>query len=247
MKTNKHAFLTNLVTNETWFTTNPTTLPSALPSALPIDQATINTVQSEPEFNWLTTYGHDGRTRGEVVNGLYTPCVQCGEFVVSEYSRSIIDKINTVIYSLKENESGRFVLTTIVKFNDGSKSVVRNSELDPIKEVKKTAHGFPYATEEAKEIGLIYAIIKYVISNKRKDDGTVEGDGYVRKLSNLIKSARDDSFIAEEKMSDKEARAKKHQERIAHDKEVAENRKKRISEELIETTIEMIKKCLKSE
>ena len=245
MKTNKHAFLTNLVTNETWFTTNPTTLPSALP----IDQTSISEVRSKAEdYNWLTPYNPDGSARrGEVVNRLYTPCVQCGEFVVSEYSRSIIDKINTVIYSLKENESGRFVLTTIVKFNDGSKSVVRNSELDPIKEVKKTAHGFPYATEEAKEIGLIYAIIKYVISNKRKEDGTVEGDGYVRKLSNLIKSARDDSFIAEEKVSDKEERAKKHQERIAHDKEVAENRKKRISEELIETTIELIKKHLKSE
>lgn len=243
MKTNKHAFLTNLVTNETWFTTNPTTLPSALP----IDQTAISEVRSKTEdYNWLTPYNPDGSARrGEVVNGFYTPCVQWERIV--ETPRSIIDKINTVIYSLKENESGRFVLTTIVKFNDGSKSVVRNSELDPIKEVKKTAHGFPYATEEAKEIGLIYAIIKYVISNKRKDDGTVEGDGYVRKLSNLIKSARDDSFIAEEKMSDKEARAKKHQERIAHDKEVAENRKKRISEELIETTIEMIKKCLKSE
>lgn len=237
MKTIQHAILTNRVTNETWYTTNPTTLLSALP----IDQTTINTVQSEPEFNWLTTYGHDGRTRGEVVNGIYNPCIQCGEFVVSEYSRSIIDKINTVIYSLKENESGRFVLTTIVKFNDGSKSVVRNSELDPIKEVKKTAHGFPYATEEAKEIGLIYAIIKYVTSNKRKDDGTVEGDGYVRKLSNLIKSARDDSFIAEEKVNGKEERAKKHQERIEHDKEVAEKRKKRIGQELIETTINLLK------
>ena len=245
MKTNQHAFLTNLVTNETWFTTNPTTLPSALP----IDQTAISEVRSKAEdYNWLYPYNPDGSARrGKVVNSLYTPCLQCGEFVVSEYSRSIIDKINTVIYSLKENETGRFVLTTIVKFNDGSKSVVRNSELDPIKEVKKTAHGFPYATEEAKEIGLIYAIIKYVISNKRKDDGTVEGDGYVRKLSNLIKSARDDSFIAEEKVSDKEERAKKHQERIAHDKEVAENRKKRISEELIETTIELIKKHLKSE
>lgn len=243
MKTIQQAILTNRVTNETWFTTNPTTLPSALP----IDQTAINTVRSKQEdYNWLTPYNPDGTARrGEVVHGIYNPCVQWERIV--ETPRSIIDKINTVIYSLKENETGRFVLTTIVKFNDGSKSVVRNSELDPIKEVKKTAHGFPYATEEAKEIGLIYAIIKYVISNKRKDDGTVEGDGYVRKLSNLIKSARDDSFIAEEKMSDKEERAKKHQERIAHDKEVAENRKKRISEELIETTIEMIKKCLKSE
>ncbi len=241
MKTIQHAILTNRVTNETWYTTNPTTLPSALP----IDQATICTVRSVPEFDWLTPYNPDGTNNCNTTVNEFTTDVKWERIV--ETPRSIIDKINTVIYSLKENESGRFVLTTIVKFNDGSKSVVRNSELDPIKEVKKTAHGFPYATEEAKEIGLIYAIIKYVISNKRKDDGTVEGDGYVRKLSNLIKSARDDSFIAEEKMSDKEARAKKHQERIAHDKEVAENRKKRISEELIETTIEMIKKCLTSE
>lgn len=157
---------------------------------------------------------------------------------------NILDNIDTVIFSLKENEekSSHFTLNTVVRFKDGSKSIVRNSELDPITDVKYTKHGFPYATDETKELGLIYAIIKYIISDKRKEDGTVEGDGYVRKLNTVIKNARDDSFIAEEKVNGKEERAKKHQERIAHDKEVAEKRKKRISQELIETTIELLKR-----
>ena len=166
-----------------------------------------------------------------------------GEFFQPITKNNILDNIDTVIFSLKETEekSGRFTLNTIVRFKDGSKSIVRNSELDPITDVKYTKHGFPYATDETKELGLIYAIIKYIISDKRKEDGTVEGDGYVRKLNTVIKNARDDSFIAEEKVNGKEERAKKHQERIEHDKEVAEKRKKRISQDLIETTINLLK------
>jgi hypothetical protein len=104
------------------------------------------------------------------------------------------------------------VLVTVVYFVDGTKVTVRNSEKDGIKLVEKTitlsdgsTKTVMTASEESKEIGLVYAIVKRVICNY-DEQGTIENAGFARFLNKIINNAHvqdveNAKILAERKIS----------------------------------------------
>ena len=130
-----------------------------------------------------------------------------------------VPNIERVIYNTTKNEDGSWVLQTEVQFVDGTRSIVKNSKLDDIK-VKKvdvtlddgTVCGQVYtATEESREIGLVYAIFKRIICNYEtdgKDAGLVKGAGILK----FFKGIKDRTIVGE--IHSKKLKAQKEREKI---------------------------------
>lgn len=106
----------------------------------------------------------------------------------------------------------RKVLTTVVFFADNTKVSVTNSEHDGVQfedavkeEVKiddtgkkytvKTPRGFQIATHASKEAGLVYAICKRRFGIP-DENGTIQGDGFGRKLNDFVNNAYDSQLEA---------------------------------------------------
>lgn len=129
-----------------------------------------------------------------------------------------VPNIERVIYNTTKNEDGSWVLQTEVQFVDGTRSVVKNSKLDNIK-VKKvdvtlddgTVCGqVDTATEESREIGLVYAIFKRIICNYDTDGenaGLVKGTGILK----FFKGIKDRTIVGE--IHSKKLKAQKDREK----------------------------------
>lgn len=102
------------------------------------------------------------------------------------------------------------VLATVVEFTDGSKSVVTNSVHDALKlEPDGTV------SESSKEAGVVYAIVKRLVGDI-DENGTVLGNGFGRKLRDIVRNAYDTQ--AEEKarkLAKEKAKAEHEAKKIA--------------------------------
>jgi hypothetical protein len=107
------------------------------------------------------------------------------------------------------------VLATTVYFDDNTKVSVKNTLTDPVQteivyidpatgatltDSTKLDPSISYskvvvATESAKERGLVYAIVKRLLGTI-DDDGIVRGDGFGRKLRDIVTSAADQELDA---------------------------------------------------
>lgn len=107
------------------------------------------------------------------------------------------------------------VLATTVFFIDGTKVTVTNSEADHVEtEEAKLSDGtaIQAATAESKERGVIYAILKRMLS-KESPAGKMEDSGISRILSDLVKAGYD-SNIAKAEAKIQKAKAKKAYEEL---------------------------------
>ena len=156
------------------------------------------------------------------------------------------------------------VLATTVMFADGTKTTVVNSLNDKIqterKEIvfktvnpdgskteTKTGKFATVATDAAKEAGLVYAVVKRLVGVQKTDErtglktDTIVGDGFGRKLRDLLGMAYDTQFDAAWAEAAKAQRAKEHKEREAAAKARKANRKPTF-EENIATIAEALRK-----
>lgn len=103
------------------------------------------------------------------------------------------------------------VLATTVFFIDGTKVTVVNSANDPVdteEAVLSNGSKVLAATPESKERGIIYAVIKRMLSHESYD-GKMEDSGISRILSDLVKSGHDSNIAkAEAKIQKANAKAK---------------------------------------
>ena len=107
------------------------------------------------------------------------------------------------------------ILATTVYFNDGTKVTVVNSINDKVDLAteKVTRNGVTVeavtASKAAKESGLVYAICKRAFG-KPDENGTIIGDGFGRKLGDIVDGAYD------ELIEDKYVKALKEKNRAEH-------------------------------
>lgn len=105
------------------------------------------------------------------------------------------------------------VLTTVVFFADGTKVTVTNSEKDGVKFIKVNAIDndsnspvVEIADDTSKEMGLVYAVCKRMFGKVDWNTGKVEGDGFGRKLHDVVNRAYD--YVREDA-------ANKHNKKLA--------------------------------
>lgn len=117
------------------------------------------------------------------------------------------------------------ILATTVYFVDGSKVTVTNSEKDKIVD----ANG--EVTKEARERGVVYAIVKRILGkwapNKKTGKLEIQTEGFGRILDDILANAYDQQKEEAARKAAKEASAKAHKEREAAAK--ANPRKRRPS------------------
>lgn len=108
-----------------------------------------------------------------------------------------LDDITKTFYSLKwveDKEDRNWVLTTVVIFKDNRKVIVKNHVKDVVcVEIVEDEEGTKkiVPTEESKEIGLAYAILK---ANEgalveSSTDNQIVGNGYMTKLKRIVNKA----------------------------------------------------------
>lgn len=105
------------------------------------------------------------------------------------------------------------VLTTIVYFEDKSKIVVTNSQFDGVKfEDVKLSDGstVKIATESSKEMGLVYAVAKRLVSSY-DEKGNMVSNGFGRRLREEVTMAHD-SVLEEAKLKIERAKSKAEHE-----------------------------------
>lgn len=161
-------------------------------------------------------------------------------------------------------------LATAVYFADGTKCTVVNSDKDVVtteeKEVTyvdcdksgkestiKTGRKVKVATEAAKEAGVVYAIVKRIFGkidtdSKSRTYGQIKGDGFGRKLHDLVDGAFDTQYEAAFNDEMKKLSAKEHKEREAAAKERRAKRTPTIEENiatLVKQNTELIEKLSK--
>lgn len=161
-------------------------------------------------------------------------------------------------------------LATAVYFVDGTKCTVVNSDKDLVtmeeKEVTygdcdksgkefivKTGRKVKVATEAAKEAGVVYAIVKRIFGKidddpKSRTYGQIKGDGFGRKLHDLVDGAFDTQYEAAFNDEMKKLAAKEHKEREAAAKERRANRTPTVEENiatLVKQNAELLAKLAK--
>lgn len=129
---------------------------------------------------------------------------------------TLLDNIERVVYKLKKNGKDTR-LATIVFWKDGFKTVVGNSSLDPVDVV--TVDGVETASEQAKEIGLIYSILKYIMGKEAEDGSkTVDGDGYMNKIARTIRDKGYDCQVEPARAAARKAEAyQRHLQKVKDD------------------------------
>ena len=127
-------------------------------------------------------------------------------------------KISSVRYHTSVKENGKGVLHTVVTFVDGTTSVVKNDPDmgDEISLVEKevvlsdgSKRKMLTASESAKEIGLVYAIVKRMVC-KLDGMGTVKPKGFINFIRSAVRKARvqdviDGTVVAERELAKKRA------------------------------------------
>lgn len=161
------------------------------------------------------------------MNTILTPVVDCnGDFLGYDFQEELADfavksiarnntfmpNIDRVIYNTNVEDGNHCTLVTVVYFKDGTKVTVKNSERDDITLVERklklsdgTEKTIKTASEQSKEIGLVYALAKRLICTF-DERGTVNGKGFAGFLLKAINKAHvqdveDVRLAAERKIS----------------------------------------------
>lgn len=107
-----------------------------------------------------------------------------------------------VEYSFKKASGDKpAVLATVVFFDDGTKSVVKNCPGDLVETVeKKLSDGSTVetASDSSKEIGFVYAVVKRLLSSL-DEDGNAVCSGLGNSLRETVANAVDQNVVAAEK------------------------------------------------
>ena len=163
-------------------------------------------------------------------------------------------------------------LATVVYFMDGTKCSVVNSDKDVVtteeKEVfywdvkpdgsdvkVKTGRMVKVASEAAKEAGVVYAIVKRIFGKIGRVDkqgklheDEIDGNGFGRKLRDVVESAEDTQYAVAFNDEMKKLSAKEHKEREAAAKERKANRTPTVEENiatLVKQNAELLAKLAK--
>ena len=83
----------------------------------------------------------------------------------------------------------RKVLTTVIFFDDGTKCTVTNSEHDGV-QFEKNKDGIEVASRCSKECGVVYCILKRCLADIDYN-GNALGNGFGRKLNDIVDAAYD--------------------------------------------------------
>ena len=83
----------------------------------------------------------------------------------------------------------RKVLTTVIFFDDGTKCTVTNSEHDGV-QFEKNKDGIDVASRCSKECGVVYCILKRCCADIDAN-GNALGNGFGRKLNDIVDAAYD--------------------------------------------------------
>lgn len=167
----------------------------------------------------------------QVVPGVFTVNPSAMEELL--HNNCTMPNVENVVYNLKtedtvKNADGtkskvtfdKPILTTVVFFVDGTKAVVQNSANDAVKTVaQKLSDGSTVmvADQEAKERGLLYAIVKRYVSDI-DEKGNAVGGGLGNILRNVVKAAYDPRISNAEGKIRQAASAKRHAEQQANAK-----------------------------
>jgi hypothetical protein len=129
------------------------------------------------------------------------------------------DRIERVIYTLKnvpkskDDDASNVVLATVVYFTDGTRSVVKNSKLDKVGLIFHE-DGTVTPNDDAKRIGLMYAVTKRMLGKFSSETGEMEGAGYMNKLAKIIKKGIDTNQSAVRKAKAKQEAKERHQKMV---------------------------------
>lgn len=134
------------------------------------------------------------------VDGGYEFDDELGDVVVRTLARNntFFPNVTQVFFSTSPadgTDGSRDVLTTVVKFADGTSSVVKNRDRDEVKledrKVQTSAGEITVRTadRESMERGIAYALVKRLFCKFDKK-GVSDGKGLVRFLDGLLKEAR---------------------------------------------------------
>lgn len=104
----------------------------------------------------------------------------------------------------------RKVLTTVIFFTDGTKCTVTNSEHDGVK-FEKNKNGIEVASACSKEVGVVYALVKKLAGRPDKN-GNILGNGFGRKLHDLVEAAYDTNVEEAKRKAAKAAAKAKYEE-----------------------------------
>lgn len=144
------------------------------------------------------------------MNTILTPVVDCnGDFLGYDFQEELAESaiksiarnntfmpnIDRVIYNTNVESGKHWTLVTVVYFKDGTKVTVKNSERDDITLVERqlklsdgTEKTIRTASEQSKEIGLVYALAKRLICTF-DERGTVSSKGFAGFLHKTIDKA----------------------------------------------------------
>lgn len=145
-------------------------------------------------------------------------------YPVIENGKRVKDKDGKVVTKTRK------VLTTVVFFIDNTKVTVTTSEGDGAKFVpakrdvtKIDENGKSYvesedlgietADEASKEMGLVYALAKRLVG-KPDANGTIEGNGFGRKLKDLVSDAYDTAVEEKIRKIEKAARKSEYEHKL---------------------------------
>ena len=144
---------------------------------------------------------------------------ELGDKVVESIARNntFVPGIKKVMFSTNTKGDSP-VLTTVVYFADGTKSVVKNCDKDIVNVVEqeiKLSDGstttVKTASIESKEIGLAYAIMKRVICCY-DENGTIHNAGFSTFLQSTMKNASCSEIVEARKMAEKSISKKRAKE-----------------------------------
>ena len=124
-------------------------------------------------------------------NGTFVPGIKRVLFNIGNKKYMVRDADGKTI----KDENGkvktetRKVLTTVIFFMDGTKCTVTNSEHDGV-QFEKNEDGIEVASRCSKECGVVYCILKRCLADIDAN-GNVLGNGFGRKLNDIVDAAYD--------------------------------------------------------
>lgn len=143
------------------------------------------------------TVVYDGFGRAEIHPGV-------PDYVVRDVVENgcTMPRLERVEYSFKKATADEpAVLATIVFFDDGTKSIVKNCLSDAVgSEDWKLSDGstVEVASQDSKERGFVYALLKRLLSNL-DEDGNAVCSGLGNSLREIVAGAVDQNVVAAEK------------------------------------------------
>lgn len=138
--------------------------------------------------------------------------------------RNYFKLVERVIFSISDHETSHPVLTTIVYFKDGTRSVVKNAKTDKINLIRYEDGTFT-ADNNAKLTGVIYAVVKRMLGTV-EDDNTVSPNGYMYQLQNIVDSGIDSNQQTARKLKAKRAAKERHLKMVEEHRRMKEAEKR---------------------